>query len=165
MIWRQGKPRLTMRPGYDSGGAVGVVKKIWGDLVATGNELDAIGKDVTTLEAVVADFEAVEAVAAEDIATGDCVTAAGFVASAMNPLHADRVLGIAAQDAVLGQRFVVVTRGNARVSGFEAGDILWLGAAGQLTTTVPVSGFQQRVALAIDNSTVVVLLGIPIVLA
>jgi len=164
MSYRKGYMKVTMTP-TSFGAATQAAKRILADLRDCAAEMKNIGYDIGTLEAATADAEVVESIAFDDIDSGQVVLANGHLASASNVGHAGRVLGVAAQGAVIGQRFVVVVRGPATVPGVVRGDIVWLGDDGSLVVTVPTSGFSQKLGLAIDDGLMVVCPSDPIILA
>lgn len=81
------------------------------------------------------------------------------VADSSNINHADRIVGIS-----LGQGRVIVAGIIGGLSGFQAGDPLFLSIAGGLSITPPSSGFQQQVAVAISFIDIVVSLRIAILI-
>jgi hypothetical protein len=139
----------------------GVFQNIQYDIWACMAEANRIDARVSALS-VGTDLIAVGATA--DVVAGRAVTANGKHASAANAGDAGRVIGIAAANTLNGGSIPVVTRGAAIVGGFVRGDVLYLAADGQLTTSVPAGGFQQRIGVAISGSLVVVSLSDPIVI-
>lgn len=157
---------IEIDPPRDLGSAPGVFKKLKRDLdrihaFQVGADLDLTALESGGVSATVS----AGVTAAQVIAVDDVVTALGQVADRTIPAHAGRVLGIALNASGIGGTVQVAVAGPASLAGFSAGQILWLNTAGALTTTPPLSGFQQRVAVALSNTLVVVSLDVPIVLA
>ena len=84
----------------------------------------------------------------------------GYVtADSSNPDHADRILGIS-----LGAGRLATAGELGGLSQLTPGDILFLNGNGTMATTPPISGFQQKVAVAIGTSSVILSIGPAILL-
>lgn len=70
-----------------------------------------------------------------------------------NPLHYGKCLGVAEQSVVLGDICSVVTSGKSNLigSGWISGVAYYIDSTGFLTTTPPIAGWLQQVAVGIDT--------------
>jgi len=167
---RQGLGPHGIVRGRDLGSAPKVFEKIVAFFQSLIGEVNAIGQDLTVVENQVAALGVgtqLEATltAQEPILTGQAVAQGGggaVLADATNLNHISRVLGIAANDAAVGQNVTITLQGTTTVSGFSAGDVLWLGSGGGLTTVVPTTGFSIQVGIALNPTTALVRLSEPI---
>ena len=75
-----------------------------------------------------------------------------------NPLHAGRAYGITASSATTGNAVSIRIRGEATDASFSAltDAVLWAGANGQITTTLPVSGTVQKVGIGVGSNAVLI---------
>lgn len=138
----------------DPSGTIDVPQDAVGRLLAMGFRFPGGGSD----------YSGTPILLAEDVPAGRAVTSAGLLADSSNASDAGRVVGIAAVGGPAGSTISVFPIGLVQLAGFSAGDLLWLGASGQLVASPPTVGFRQRLAVAVSGSFVAVSLAEPVVL-
>lgn len=130
---------------------------VHGDMQALANKIDIVLPSASYSQLAVSNTSGA------DIDAGDPVYVTGYstkttVAKATSSTT-DPILGLAKTDIANGDDGIIVVSGileNINTSGFTAGDILYAGVSGGLTTTQDIGGAVGVVAHAAESGLVIV---------
>jgi len=87
-------------------------------------------------------------------------------ASALNPTHINRVVGITTETVNTGENINIRIVGEVTNENWELtpGATYFLSDGGEITTNIPITGFYQRIGKALNTTTLIMDMGEPILI-